>query len=63
MAGEEQEGSLASVELRISAKYMLLHTLSRAIGRPGESLELLQLDDYGERVLQIVLRVASMRVL
>ena len=59
MAGGEQESSLPSVELRVSAKYMLFQPLNRNIGRPGESLELLQLDDYGGRVLQIVLQAAS----
>ena len=44
MAGEEQEGSLASVETRVSTKYMLLQTLSRSTGRPGESPERHQQD-------------------
>jgi len=35
MAGEEQEGSLASVEPRVSAKHMLLQSLSRSTERPG----------------------------
>jgi hypothetical protein len=63
MAGEEQEGKLASLETRASAKHMLLWTLSRSTERPGESQEEHQQGDYGMKVLQIVLRVASMLVL
>ena len=59
MAGEEQEGSLASLETRASAEYILLEPLSRSTGRPGESPERHQWDDYGMKVLRIVLRVAS----
>jgi len=63
MAGEVQEGILASLEKRLSAKYMLLKPLSRSTGRPGESPERHQQVDFGMKVLQIVLRVASMLVL
>ena len=59
MAGEEQEGSQASVEPRVSTMYMLLKPLSRSTGQPGESPERHQQDGYGGRVLQIVLRAAS----
>jgi hypothetical protein len=55
MAGEEQEGGLASEEPRVSIKYMLSQPLNRNIERPGESPELHQLDEFDERVLQIVL--------
>jgi hypothetical protein len=63
MAGEERESSLASLETGASAEYILLEPLSRSIGRPGESPERHQWDDYGMKVLQIVLRVASKLVL
>ncbi len=59
MAGEEQEGSLASVEPRVSAKYMLLQPLSRGTEQPGESPDLHRQDVCGGRVLQIVLQAAS----
>ena len=58
MAGEEWEGSLAS-EIQVSAKYMLLWTLSHITGRQGENPERHQQGDYGMKALQIVLQVAS----
>ena len=63
MAGEEQAGCLASVETPVSTKDMLLQPLNPGIGRPGENPERHQRHEFGERVLQIVLLAASMRVL